>query len=128
MDRLPDLSSLSHDEKDALIHALWAQVQALTARVAELEAGLAYRRRRPTTPACRHRRAGSRTATTSLPGPVPARAASAARAVAACWLRHRTRLSPPAHPDARTARRHWTRPTRRWLLASIRSTCRWSPR
>src|ERR687894_1608361 len=38
MDRLPDLSSLSHDEKDALIHALWAQVQALTARVAELEA------------------------------------------------------------------------------------------
>src|SRR5918997_287261 len=40
MDRLPDLSSLSHAEKDALIHALWAQVQALTARVAELEAKL----------------------------------------------------------------------------------------
>jgi transposase len=47
MDRLPDLSSLSHDEKDALIHALWAQVQALTgqattlaARVVELEARL----------------------------------------------------------------------------------------
>src|SRR5690349_23508074 len=47
MDRLPDLSSLSDDEKDALIHALWAQVQALTAqvttlaaRVAELEAKL----------------------------------------------------------------------------------------
>src|SRR5215216_1362423 len=38
MDRLPDLSSLSHAEKDAFIHALWAQVQALTARVAELEA------------------------------------------------------------------------------------------
>src|SRR5215212_8404262 len=38
MDRLPDLSSLSHAEKDALLHALWAQVQALTARVAELEA------------------------------------------------------------------------------------------
>jgi transposase len=38
MDRLPDLSSLSHAGKDALIHALWAQVQALTARVAELEA------------------------------------------------------------------------------------------
>jgi len=44
---LPDLSSLSHDEKDALIRALWAQVQALTAqvsiltaRVAELEAKL----------------------------------------------------------------------------------------
>src|SRR3712207_2196874 len=40
MDRLPDPSSLSHDEKDALIHAPWAQVQALTARVAELEAKL----------------------------------------------------------------------------------------
>ena len=38
MDRLPDLSSLSHNEKDALIHALWAQVQALTAQVATLTA------------------------------------------------------------------------------------------
>jgi transposase len=44
---LPDLTGLSHDEKDALIHALWAQVQMLTsqvltlaARVAELEAKL----------------------------------------------------------------------------------------
>src|SRR3954449_5088192 len=36
----PDLSRLSHGEKDALIPALWAQVQALTARVAELEARL----------------------------------------------------------------------------------------
>jgi len=34
------LSLLSHEEKDALIHALWAQVQALTARVAALEAEL----------------------------------------------------------------------------------------
>jgi transposase len=38
--QLPDLSRLSPDEKDALILALWAQVQALTARVAELEAKL----------------------------------------------------------------------------------------
>lgn len=44
---LPDLSRLSHAEKDALIQALWAQVQAqgeqiaaLTKRVAELEAKL----------------------------------------------------------------------------------------
>ena len=41
MDRLPDLSSLSHAEKDALIHALWAQVQALTAQVATLAARIA---------------------------------------------------------------------------------------
>jgi transposase len=38
--QLPDLSRLSHDEKDALIRVLWAQVQALTARVAALEARL----------------------------------------------------------------------------------------
>ena len=44
---LPDLSGFSHEQKDALIHALWAQVQSLsaqvqvlTARVAELEAKL----------------------------------------------------------------------------------------
>ena len=36
MDRKPDLSLLSHDEKDALIHALWAQVQVLTAHVGSL--------------------------------------------------------------------------------------------
>ena len=48
MTQLPDLSCLSHDEKNALIRALWAQVQTLTAqvqiltaRVAELEAKLA---------------------------------------------------------------------------------------
>lgn len=40
MTELPDLSQLTHSEKDALIRALWAQVQALTARVAELEARL----------------------------------------------------------------------------------------
>ena len=40
MTELPHLSFLSHDEKDALIRALWAQVQALTARGAELAARL----------------------------------------------------------------------------------------
>lgn len=40
MTELPDLSFLSHDEKDELIRALWAQVQGLTARVAELETKL----------------------------------------------------------------------------------------
>lgn len=38
MTQIPDLSRLSRDDKDALILALWAQVQALTARVAELSA------------------------------------------------------------------------------------------
>src|SRR3954462_849920 len=40
MDRLPDLSLLSHAEKDALIPTLRAQVKALTVRVVELEAKL----------------------------------------------------------------------------------------
>ena len=40
MPQLPDLNHLSHAEKDALIRALWAQVQGLTARVAALEAKL----------------------------------------------------------------------------------------
>jgi hypothetical protein len=35
---LPDLSCLSHDEKNALIRALWAQVQVLTAQVQTLTA------------------------------------------------------------------------------------------
>ena len=85
MDRLPDLSPLSHDEKDALIHALWAQVQVLTAhvgslttQVAELEAKLGLPERR-TTPAYRRRGVRSRTATTSLPAVVRVRAASDAR-------------------------------------------------
>jgi len=29
--QLPDLSRLTHEEKDALIRALWAQVQTLVA-------------------------------------------------------------------------------------------------
>ena len=40
MPELPDLNHLSHAEKDALIRALWAQVQSLTARVAALETRL----------------------------------------------------------------------------------------
>jgi len=40
MTRLPDLSKLTSEEKDALIVALWAQVQELRKRVEELEARL----------------------------------------------------------------------------------------
>jgi len=40
MTELPDLSQLTHEEKDALIQALWAQVQALTVRMADLETRL----------------------------------------------------------------------------------------
>jgi transposase len=40
MDMLPDLERLSERDKDALIGALWAEVQRLQTRVAELEAKL----------------------------------------------------------------------------------------
>jgi len=39
--QLPDLSQLTHEEKDALILALWGQVQALTAQVQALAARVA---------------------------------------------------------------------------------------
>src|SRR3954468_17988881 len=45
----PDLSRLAEAEKDALVLALWAQVQALTARVAHLEARLDAPTRTPGT-------------------------------------------------------------------------------
>jgi transposase len=38
MDKLPELERLSEPEKDALITALWAEVQLLKARLAALEA------------------------------------------------------------------------------------------
>jgi transposase len=37
MDKLPELKRLSEPEKDALIAALWAEVQRLQARLAALE-------------------------------------------------------------------------------------------
>ncbi len=40
MTDLPNLSTLSHDETDALIRAFWAQVQISTVRVEELESRL----------------------------------------------------------------------------------------
>src|SRR5215212_9183560 len=43
----PDLNKLTETEKDALILALWAQVQTLTARVAALEARLSQPAKTP---------------------------------------------------------------------------------
>jgi len=44
---LPDLSQLSHAEKDALILALWQRLEAAERRIAELEARLAEPRKTP---------------------------------------------------------------------------------
>ncbi len=60
MTDLPDLSDLSHDEKNALIRALWAQVhartgqvQTVTSRVAALEARLVHSSRPADSPPAR---------------------------------------------------------------------------
>jgi transposase len=45
--QLPDLDHLSHAEKDTLIRVLWAQVQNLAARVADLEAKLGEPEKNP---------------------------------------------------------------------------------
>ena len=50
MDELPELSLLSHAEKDELIRALFAQVAALTAKVAELEGRLSKNSRNSSKP------------------------------------------------------------------------------
>ena len=101
MDRLPDLSSLSHDEKDALIQALWAQVQALTAQVAiltarvgELEARLGVPPKTPDNSSLPPSQGRKPNREDNLPGAVLARAVLAERVVGTCWLRRRTRLSP----------------------------------
>ena len=47
MTALPDLSQLSHAEKDALILALWQRLEAAERRIAELEARLAEPRKTP---------------------------------------------------------------------------------
>ena len=133
--QLPDLSRLTHDEKDALILALWGQVQALTAQVrtlvaraAELEAKLGELPKTPDN--------------SSLPpsqGKKPNRAAKALR----CgprpgslgrmggdgrWQRPPTRSSAPNRCGARTARRHWVMRTMFCMGATTRSTCpRWHP-
>ena len=50
MQSLPDLSQLSHPEKDALIHALWAMVVKLEGRVKVLEDRLALSSRNSSKP------------------------------------------------------------------------------
>ena len=128
MERLPDLSSLSDDEKDALIQALWAQVQALTARVAELEARLGLPPKTPdnsSLPPSQGRKP-NRDDKSARTGP---RQGSLGRKGGGRLLAEAPDETVTARPlGARTARRPWTRPTRRWQAASTRWTCRWLPR
>ncbi len=51
MEQLPQIYRLSEPEKDALIQELWAETQALKARIVDLEANSKSPKRTPTTPA-----------------------------------------------------------------------------
>jgi transposase len=104
MDRLPDLSSLSHDEKDALIHALWALVQALTERVAALETKLGLPPKTPDNSSLPPSQ-GKKPNRDDKPTRTGPRQGTAARVAGGCWPRRRTRPSPPARPAAPIARR-----------------------
>lgn len=67
MERLPDLSSLSPEQKDALIHALWAQVQALRAQVEVLSSEVTRLRARVAELEAKHGQPPKRPDNSSLP-------------------------------------------------------------
>src|SRR3954452_8796568 len=97
----PDLSRLTEAEKDALIPALWAQVQALTARVAELEARLHQPRK---TAACACASATSRCATACSPfssTPTRRRTTTAASVIFGRWWCTARSLAASAPPGGR---------------------------
>ena len=127
MTQLPDLTGLSHDEKDALIRALWAQVQALTAqvqtltaRVAELEAKLGEPPKTPDNSSrCRRRRARSPTGADKPKREGPRRGSLGAKAAGGRWRQNpdETVIARPvccAHCQAALRRRrsHAGRPLR----------------
>ena len=83
--QLPDLDHLSHAEKDALIRALWAQVQSLTTRVADLEARLAEPSKTPDNSSLPPSRVSGRTSRRKPSASDHAKAAWVAKAVGAHW-------------------------------------------
>ena len=126
MTQLPDLSRLSHDEKDALILALWAQVQLLTARVAELEAKLGVPPKTPDNssvpPSKGHKPSRAKKAKRSGP-----RQGSLGRTGGGGhWPLIRTKLSRQGRFGARIAKRCSAKPTRCCAAVMTRSTCRQS--
>ena len=134
MTKLPDLSRLSHDEKDALILALWAQVQALTAqvqiltaRVAELEAKLGVPPKTPDNssvpPSKGHKSNRAKKAKRSGPRQGSLGRTGGGRALAA----NPDEVVTRSRSGARIAKRPSARPTRRCTAAMTRSTCRRSP-
>jgi hypothetical protein len=92
------LTRLSHDEKDALIRALWAQVQmltaqtrTLTARVVDLECRLGEPPKTPGNSSVPPSQGKKATAPTSPNVKARAKAAWGGRAADDCWRRSPTR-------------------------------------
>ena len=126
----PDLSKLTEAEKDALILALWAQVQALTARIAELEARLKQPPKTPDNSGLppskgpkanrpkKEKRGGPRQ------GSVGRQGGGRPLAAVARWRRSRTSLSSPGQRYAPTVMPHSGRTITCCTPAMTRSTCR----
>jgi transposase len=83
--QLPDLSDLSHAEKDALIRALWQRLEAAERRIAELEARLGEPSKTPDNSSLPPSKVRSRTSPRQASVLDHARAAWAAKAVAVRW-------------------------------------------
>jgi hypothetical protein len=121
----PDLSRLTEAEKDALILALWTQVQVLTARAwRSWRPGCRSRRRPRATPACRRRKGTRRTGRGRTSRRGRAKAASGARVAVARWPRNPTSSSSPKRQPAPPAGRRSARATRCCTRATTRSPCR----
>ena len=93
----PDLRTLTEVEKDALIRALWAQVQSLTARVAELQARLNQPPKTPGNSSLPPSRGHQKANRPELPGVFggwfqPRLQFAATRAVKLCTCAHSARI------------------------------------
>jgi hypothetical protein len=121
--QLPDLSRLNHAEKDALILALWAQVEALTARVAELETTRGEPAKTPdnsSLPPSKGQKPNQPEKTKRI-GP---RKGSLGRKGGGRPLAcEPTRRSPSKPWSARIARPRWPMPISDCTTATTRSTC-----
>ena len=82
---LPDLSQLSHAEKDALILALWQRLDAAERRIAELEAKLAEPAKTPDNSSLPPSKGQKPNQAEKPSGMARGRVASAGRVVAGRW-------------------------------------------
>jgi Family of unknown function (DUF6444) len=130
--RVPaDLSQLSHEQKDALIGALLAEIEAqkaanaaLSARLAELEAKLKQPPKTPDNSSTPPSRGQKRNQPAKAKREGQRVAAWGAQAAAASWRLSRISSSPPSRRTAAIAGRRCERTIMFCTDVTISSTCR----